>query len=78
MILVTGGAGFIGSNLHAALAARGLETVVVDWLGDAGKWRNLAKHPPAEIIPPTELVDFSAIKAGGFVLLESRAFDPML
>ena len=32
MILVTGGAGFIGSNLHAALAGRGPETVVVDRL----------------------------------------------
>ena len=52
MILVTGGAGFIGSNLQAALAARGHETVVVDWLGREGKWRNLAKHPPARIIPP--------------------------
>jgi ADP-L-glycero-D-manno-heptose 6-epimerase len=58
MILVTGGAGFIGSLLQAALAARGLETVVVDWLGQEEKWRNLAKHPPANIIPPTALEDF--------------------
>lgn len=56
--MVTGGAGFIGSNLHAALARRGLETVVVDWLGDQGKWRNLAKHPPARLIPPGSLDDF--------------------
>ena len=34
MILVTGGAGFIGSNLHAALVRRGHETVLVDNLGD--------------------------------------------
>src|SRR5579863_1130692 len=52
MILVTGGAGFIGSNLHAALVRRGHETVIVDSLGDAGKWRNLAKHPPSRLIPP--------------------------
>ncbi len=58
MILVTGGAGFIGSILQAALAARGHETVVVDWLGSEDKWRNLAKHPPANIIPPTELEAF--------------------
>ena len=58
MILVTGGAGFIGSNLQAALAARGHETVVVDWLGQRGKWRNLAKHPPANIIPPPDLDAF--------------------
>ncbi len=55
MILVTGGAGFIGSNLQAALAARGHETIVADWLGTEDKWRNLAKHPPANIIPPPEL-----------------------
>jgi ADP-L-glycero-D-manno-heptose 6-epimerase len=62
MILVTGGAGFIGSNLHAALHRRGLETVVVDRLRDGGptggKWRNLAKHPPARIIQPDALPEF--------------------
>jgi ADP-L-glycero-D-manno-heptose 6-epimerase len=60
MMMVTGGAGFIGSNLHAALASRDLETIVVDWLGDRGKWRNLAKHPPARLIPPEALDDFLA------------------
>src|SRR5450631_788162 len=60
MIMVTGGAGFIGSNLHAALHRRGLETVVVDWLGDQGKWRNLARHPPDRLIAPEQLPDFLA------------------
>ncbi len=60
MILVTGGAGFIGSNLHAALAGRGLETVVVDRLRANGKWHNLAKHPPARIVRPDALDDFLA------------------
>ncbi len=60
MILITGGAGFIGSNLQAALARRGHETVVVDHLGSDGKWRNLAKHPPARIMAPEELDDFLA------------------
>ncbi|MBU6499865.1 MAG: NAD-dependent epimerase/dehydratase family protein, partial [Rhodospirillales bacterium] len=58
MILLTGGAGFIGSNLHAALAARGLETVLVDRLRDQGKWRNLARHAPASLIAPEALDDF--------------------
>ena len=58
MILITGGAGFIGSNLQAALVRRGLETVVVDNLGSAGKWRNLAKHPPARLLPPSEIDAF--------------------
>ena len=60
MILITGGAGFIGSNLHAALVARGAETVVLDRLRAAGKWRNLAAHPPAAIVAPDDLESFLA------------------
>ena len=45
MIIVTGGAGFIGSNILAALEARGEnELVVVDRLRDGDKWRNVAKR----------------------------------
>jgi ADP-L-glycero-D-manno-heptose 6-epimerase len=58
MILVTGGAGFIGSNLQAALVRRGHETVVVDRLRQGTKWRNLTKHPPARIIPPADIDAF--------------------
>jgi ADP-L-glycero-D-manno-heptose 6-epimerase len=58
MILVTGGAGFIGSNLHAALVRRGQETIIVDRLGTEGKWRNLAKHPPSRLIQPSEIDTF--------------------
>jgi ADP-L-glycero-D-manno-heptose 6-epimerase len=58
MILVTGGAGFIGSYLQAELFARGQETVIADWLGAQGKWRNLARHPPGRIVAPDELEDF--------------------
>ncbi len=60
MIMVTGGAGFIGSVLHAALVARGMETVIVDRLGSGGKWRNLARHPPARLLPPDALDGFLA------------------
>jgi len=60
MIMVTGGAGFIGSNLQAALALRGQETVVVDWLGSADKWRNLAAHPPSRVVPPEQVDAFLA------------------
>lgn len=60
MIMVTGGAGFIGSNLHAALVARGHAPVVVDWLGTGHKWRNLERHPPYRIIRPDGLDDFLA------------------
>ncbi len=62
MILVTGGAGFIGSNLHAALVRRGTEAVVVDRLGGDGKWRNLASHPPTEVISPDALDAFLATR----------------
>ncbi len=60
MILITGGAGFIGSNLNAALAEAGYDVVIVDWLGSEGKWRNLAAHPPALIVMPDTLDDFLA------------------
>ncbi len=55
MILLTGGAGFIGSNLHAALQAQGRQVAISDWLGTDGKWRNLAAHPPSRLIPPETL-----------------------
>ena len=47
MILITGGAGFIGSNLAAALAARAEPVAVCDRLRAAGKWHNLARVPAA-------------------------------
>jgi ADP-L-glycero-D-manno-heptose 6-epimerase len=58
MILITGGAGFIGSNLHAALYADGFQMVIADWLGQAGKWRNLRAHPPLQVISPDALLAF--------------------
>ncbi|WP_281649911.1 ADP-glyceromanno-heptose 6-epimerase [Novacetimonas hansenii] len=58
MIVITGGAGFIGSYLQGKLCSRGEETVVADWLGEAGKWRNLQRHAPLKIIPPESLESF--------------------
>ena len=58
MLLVTGGAGFIGSNLVAALSERGESVIVCDRLGQGDKWRNLAHHEVEDVIPPEELPQF--------------------
>mgnify|MGYP001171397578 CR=1 FL=1 len=61
MFVVTGGAGFIGSNLVAALNDRGHRDILVcDRLRSDGKWRNLAKRDFADIVPPDRLVDHLA------------------
>jgi ADP-L-glycero-D-manno-heptose 6-epimerase len=59
MLLVTGGAGFIGSNVVAALNDAGRSDVAVcDVLGHERKWRNLAKRQLADVVPPAELADW--------------------
>ena len=59
MLLVTGGAGFIGSNVVAALNEAGRADVTVcDRLGHDGKWRNLAKRQLADLVPPAELLNW--------------------
>lgn len=59
MIVVTGGAGFIGSNILAALEERGAgKLVVCDRLRSNDKWRNIAKREIADIVHPEQLFDF--------------------
>jgi ADP-L-glycero-D-manno-heptose 6-epimerase len=60
MYLVTGGAGFIGSNLIARLASRGAAVAVCDWLGQDDRWRNLAHHELAAVIAPEALAPWLA------------------
>ncbi len=59
MIVVTGGAGFIGSNLVAGLEAHGLSDIVIsDTLGTEDKWRNVAKREIRDVVHPDRLFDY--------------------
>ena len=59
MIVVTGGAGFIGSNLLAGLESSGQhEIVVCDRLRQDDKWRNIAKRELAGVVHPEALAAF--------------------
>ena len=61
MLLVTGGAGFIGSNVVADMNEAGhLDVAVNDTLGSAGKWRNLQKRQIVDFIPPPGLFGWLA------------------
>lgn len=64
VVLVTGGAGFIGSNIVAGLCDRdACDVVVCDRLREAslGKWRNIAKHAIADFVAPEQLFDWLAV-----------------
>jgi ADP-L-glycero-D-manno-heptose 6-epimerase len=59
MLLVTGGAGFIGSNVVASLNEAGRTDIAVnDELGADQKWRNLGKRQLADVVPPKALFDW--------------------
>jgi ADP-L-glycero-D-manno-heptose 6-epimerase len=52
LVLVTGGAGFIGSHIACDLAAARHRVVVVDRLRHGDKWRYLALAPLHDLVPP--------------------------
>lgn len=57
--IVTGGAGFIGSNLVRALNARGEgDILVVDALGKSDKWKNLVGLVYADYIDKADLFSY--------------------
>ena len=53
--LVTGAAGFIGSNIVAALSDQGHDVIVCDWLEKGEKWKNLARHVITDFVDPDDL-----------------------
>ncbi|MGL4667315.1 MAG: ADP-glyceromanno-heptose 6-epimerase [Saezia sp.] len=59
IIIVTGSAGFIGSNIVAELEEAGYKKIVcVDWFGKGNKWLNVAKRSIYQFVMPEELSDF--------------------
>ena len=59
MIIVTGAAGFIGSNIIAALEERGINRIVAcDTLGTSHKWHNLAKRDLYNCIDSSQLFPY--------------------
>ena len=58
MILVTGGAGFIGSNLAAALTEAGVPVAICDRLRTGSKWRNIGKLELRDLIAPEQLPEW--------------------
>ncbi|TVR97014.1 MAG: ADP-glyceromanno-heptose 6-epimerase [Rhodospirillales bacterium] len=66
MFIVTGGAGFIGSNVVAAIEDRlDAPVVVADHLRQGGKWRNLAKRGLADLVAPDALPERLAAQRTG-------------
>ena len=63
-ILVTGGAGFIGSHTVRALELRGHDVVVCDRLRSGGKWKNLSRRKVSEIEEPEELGEWLSLYGG--------------
>ena len=64
MIIVTGAAGFIGSNILAEFEAQGRGPLVaVDWFETGDKWRNVAKRRIAAFVNPDDLPTFLAAHA---------------
>lgn len=65
MYIVTGGAGFIGSNILAQLEAQYPQDrlVAVDRLRNGEKWRNIAKRDLYDVVHPDHLAEFLAANA---------------
>jgi ADP-L-glycero-D-manno-heptose 6-epimerase len=58
LIVVTGGAGFIGSHIVTDLAEAGARVVVADLLRSGDKWRNFATALLHDLVRPEALFDW--------------------
>ena len=69
-VVVTGAAGFIGSNLVAGLNARGIDNIIaVDDLRDGDKFRNLADLSIADYVDAQDF--YTAFAAGRYGAVEA-------
>ena len=58
LIVVTGGAGFIGSHIVRDLAEEGLRVVVADLLGSGDQWSNLVAAQLHDLVRPEMLFEW--------------------
>lgn len=70
MIVVTGGAGFIGSNIVADLEERGIGPIaVVDWFEQDDRWRNLSGRQVDAFVRPEQLDEWLAHQIGSITAI---------
>ena len=67
--LVTGAAGFIGSNVARNFCISGRRVVGCDRMRSGGKWRNLVDVPLHDLITPEALLDWLARNASSIDLI---------
>src|SRR5271163_3292182 len=64
LIVVTGGAGFIGSHIAGHLAEAGLRVVISDRFGAGDKWRNIASAQLHDVVRPDMLPEWLERQSG--------------
>ncbi len=73
LILVTGGAGFIGSHIARHLAELGLRVVISDRFGSGDKWRNIASARLYDLVRPDMLSQWLERHSGKLVAIVHMA-----